>query len=130
LGLKYPHTRKWVLFSGLLVAFSVVFVLLVISDVVEIFLYIALSFVFTVFFYFVKIKLYSGNTRQQYKTEDEEPASNRFILLIILILILGLSLPFLLLFVFDPLIWFLIITSFIAGVNIPEIILYIKSTKS
>jgi hypothetical protein len=62
--------------------------------------------------------------------EDEEPASKRYVLFIISVLILGLSLPFLLLFFVDPLIWFLIITSFMAGINIPEIILYIKSTKS
>jgi len=62
--------------------------------------------------------------------EDEEPASKRYVLFIISVLILGLSLLFLLLFFVDPLIWFLIITSFMAGINIPEIILYIKSTRS
>jgi uncharacterized membrane-anchored protein YhcB (DUF1043 family) len=108
----------------------VVFVLFVLSNVVEILVYILLSFIFTVFFFFVKVRLYSGNIRQSYKTEDEEPASKRFILLIILVLIFGISLPFLLLFLVDPLIWFLIITSFIAGINIPEIILYINSTRS
>jgi hypothetical protein len=108
----------------------VVFVLFVLSDVVEILVYIMLSFIFTVFFFFVKVRLYSGNIRQSYKIEDEEPVSKRFILLIILVLIFGISLPFLLLFLVDPLIWFLIITSFIAGINIPEIILYIKSTRS
>lgn len=107
-----------------------VFVLFVLSDVVEILVYIMLSFIFTVFFFFVKVRLYSGNIRQSYKIEDEEPVSKRFILLIILVLIFGISLPFLLLFLVDPLIWFLIITSFIAGINIPEIILYIKSTRS
>lgn len=110
--------------------FSVVFVLFVLSDVFSILLYILFSFVFTVFFFFIKVKLYSENIRQPYKMEDEEPASKRYVLFIISVLILGLSLLFLLLFFVDPLIWFLIITSFMAGINIPEIILYIKSTRS
>jgi predicted membrane channel-forming protein YqfA (hemolysin III family) len=62
--------------------------------------------------------------------EDEERTSKRYVLYIILVLILGLSLPFLLLFLVDPLMWFLIITSFVAGINIPEIILYVRSAKS
>lgn len=127
---KYPHTRKWVMFSCLLIALSVVFVLFVLGDLFSILLYILFSFVFTVFFYFIKARLYSASTRQPRENEDEERGSRRYVLLIILVLILGLSLPFLLLFFVDPLIWFLIITSFMAGVNIPEIILYHKSIRS
>jgi len=108
----------------------VIFVLFVLSDVFSVFLYILLSFVFTVFFYFIKVKLYSENIRQPYKMGDEEPVSNRFLLLIILLLIFGISIPFLLLFFVDSLLWFLIITSFMAGINIPEVILYINFTRS
>jgi len=108
----------------------VVFTLSVSSDVFSILLYTLFSFAFTIFFYFIKAKLYSESTPQQDETEDGEHASKRYALYMILALILGLSSLFLLSLFVDPLIWFLIITSFMTGINIPEVILYIQSTKS
>lgn len=99
------------------------------SDVIAILLYIVLSFLFSVFFFFVKVKAYSKNARPQYRIENEETVSKKVVLFIILVVFLGISLPFLLLLLVDPLIWFLIITSFIAGINIPEIIFYFRSAK-
>lgn len=130
LKFEYPHTWKWVLFSCLLVTLSIVFVLSVLRDLFSIFMYIIFTFIFTISFFFIKIKLYSKKTAQKYGMEAEEPASRRLVFFIILVLVFGVSLPFLLLLFVDPLICFLIITGFIAGINIPEIVIYIKYLKS
>lgn len=128
---EYPHTKKWVIFSCVLIALSIGFVFIALNDMFSIVLYFIITFIFAVVFYFIKINLYSKKSSwRTTELEDEKPISGKFILFIFLILILAVSLPFLLLLFVAPAIWFLVITAFIAGINIPEVVLYTRYVRA
>jgi len=119
---EYPHTWKWVVFSGFLSLLSLIFAVFALNDLSLLLMYFLSVTVFTVFFFFLKLKIYS---RKATEMEAVEQTPRKYILLLLLVLILGVSSPFLLILFVDPVSWFLVIVGFIAGINISEIILYI-----
>ena len=119
---EYPHTWKLVVFSVFLSMVSLLFAVYTLNDASLILTYFLYVIFFTAFFFFLKLKIYSQRIAE---AETSKQTSKKSILLLLLILIFGVSSPFLLILFVDPVTWFLIILSFIAGVNIPEIILYV-----
>ena len=119
----------------MLIVAAFIFTVLVLSDPISILLFFVYTFIFAAIFFALKFRLYSMKTQEEMEsryTEAGEEYSKRYFLVLLLILIFALFLPFLLLMFLDPLSWFSSITGFIAGVNIPEVVLYLcfKRTKS
>jgi len=119
---EYPYSWKFIIFSIFLISASILFAIYSLNDMFLLLMYFLSVLAFSIFFFFVKLRIYSRATA---KTETQEPISKRTIVILLFILIIGVSLPFLLLLFSNPVAWFLIITSFIAGINIPEILLYV-----
>jgi hypothetical protein len=91
-------------------------------------LFLVLAFPQIILFTWVKYKQY-----QTLETIDGNPLipigeaeSGGFLNVFILVLFVffGFALPFILLFLLDPITWFNSILSFVVGINMPELILY------
>jgi len=120
---EYPYSRKWVFFSILLVTLSSIFVIFALSDIFLILVYVALTFILAGIFYYIKLHIYFRAHKLQ---PERELTKKDVIFMIILIFTFGFFLPIFSAYLIGPLIWFLMITAFISGINIPEIVLYIK----
>lgn len=123
--LRYPRSTKWVVFSCILIAISVFYAVLFLTDPFSIFLFFIFTSFVTVIFSSLKFWLYLK--AQEEFEEQKEEVSRRYILFLILILALFLFMPFYLVVFLEPLSWFIFIDGFVAGVNIPEVILYLYS---
>jgi hypothetical protein len=58
---------------------------------------------------------------------EGEPGSILRVIFLIILVLFGFALPFLVLAFVDPITWFALLTGFIAGINLPELILYTYS---
>jgi len=134
---EYPYSKKWVLVSCILVAVSLLFTFLAVIllgiDPISVLLFLAYTSIFATIFFLLKFRLYTMKTREELESRftQEEETPKRHLLILLLILIASVFLPFSLLLILDPINWFMSITGFIAGINIPEIVLYLyfKRTK-
>jgi uncharacterized membrane protein len=129
---KYPYSKKWVFFSCVIVALSVAFTLYVSHDPISMLLFISYTSIMAGIFYLLKLRIYVMKSQEELKSsvaEEEEPSA-RLLYFLVLVLIAALFVPFVLLLFLEPLSWFLSLTGFIAGINIPEIFLYLFSTES
>jgi len=61
------------------------------------------------------------------ESEGVEKSSSLYTLLLVLLAFFGFALPFILLLIMAPLMWFVSLLSFIVGINAPELILYLIS---
>lgn len=124
---EYPYSKKWVFFSCVLTVLSITFTLLALSDPISILLFFAFTFILAGIFFLLKLRLYSMKTEHELGSHFalEEKVPRRFFVILLLVLFVALFLPFLLLLILEPLSWFISITGFIAGVNIPEVFLYL-----
>ena len=129
---EYPYSKKWVFFSCVFVALSITFTLYVSHDPISMLLFFSYTSIMAGIFFLLKLRLYVMKSQQEprspFAEEEELPA--RFLYFSILVLITALFVPFVLLLFLEPLSWFLSLTGFIAGINIPEIFLYLCSTGS
>jgi len=90
------------------------------------------TLVFAAIFFVLKFRLYSMKTQEEMEghytggATEAEGASKRYFLVLLFILVFALFLPFFLLMFLEPLSWFSFITGFVAGINIPEVVLYLR----
>jgi len=135
--LEYPYSRKWVLLSCVLVAATITITLFGLTDRLSFLLFLVYTLILTTIFLVLKFYLYSTKTEEKLESlhvEEErrlrgENPLKRPIVALLIALIIGLSLPFCLLLFLSPFTWFLFLTGFIAGINIPEIILYVYAQR-
>lgn len=124
----YPFSKRRVYYSCLLVVISILFVTML--DPISVFLFFVWTLVFAMIFLVLKFYLYSKKTQEELDSQysQEEDRYRGFPRAISLMLI-AVFLPILLLFyLFEflgPTNWIAFIIGLIAGVNIPEIILYL-----
>lgn len=127
---QYPYSRNRVFLSAVIAMLSTIFALtLLLSDSILVLQYFFATFIVVVITFFLKRRLYSYLvTGDQAETEDDTKRSSWKILLITLLMLVGsIGIPMLsALFLSGP-VWFIMITSFITGVSISEIIIYVRS---
>lgn len=126
----YPYSKRRVLFSCVLVIVSIIFAFLTLRDLTSVLLFCVYAFLFTTIFLVLKFYLYSKKAQEKLGPSyvQEENRSWGLPFAISLVVIAGFLPVFfllLLLLFLPPLTWFTFIVGFIAGVNIPEIILYL-----
>lgn len=135
-SIKYPFSKKRVLFSCVLVATTIGFTFYALTDPFSIFLFFVYTLLLTAIFLVLKLHLYSTEAEKlesphfekKYASQEKNTLKRQITVLLIL-LIFALFLPFSLLLFLNPFTWFMSITGFIAGINIPEIILYIYAQR-
>lgn len=128
---SYPYSMKWIVISLVLTFFSFVFAIIYLSGYV--FLFLLYTGIVTALLTLVKYSLYSKFGKVVDTPlfppldMDEEPHSGWMVIFLVVLIFLGLIVPFLMLAVVDPVTWFTLLIGFVAGINIPELILYAYS---
>lgn len=135
---EYPFGKRWVYASVAMSAIAIVFAVFMLSGegIHALLLYFASTSLFTVAVLALKFYLYflrGHESSETYSIEGGEEIPRRrlkwsFILLLCLA-IAALFVPLILLMFLEPLWWLICITSYVPAVNIPEIILYVYSTR-
>lgn len=130
--MRYPFGKGWVYLSVLLAGASIGIALLVLKDFFSLLYYFIFTGNLTAIVLLLKFYLYSRE-REGDSLEGEEGTGKRrlwsLIVLWGLAFLAMLSLPIFSM-VLQPFWWFTLFSGFVAGVNIPEIILYVYSRKS
>jgi hypothetical protein len=148
---EYPFSKGYVFLSAVLIGLSIFIATFILIGeepipfwigninfmIPALLLYFLFTAILSLIMLILKFHLYSirwARTVDSYSPESEETDSGSiwksiFIPLLILIII-ALSLPLILLALLRPLWWFISLSGFIAGINIPEIILYVYSRRS
>jgi hypothetical protein len=129
---QYPFSLRWVLLSFILVCASVILAIMVLGVDIHIFIITSMPQIFL--FLVIKYRLYKsldvvdGNPLLFFgESEGVEKSSSLYTLLLVLLAFFGFALPFILLLIMAPLMWFVSLLSFIVGINAPELILYLIS---
>ncbi|MEM2589401.1 MAG: hypothetical protein QW670_05280 [Candidatus Bathyarchaeia archaeon] len=123
---KYPFSRRWVLLSLFLSICSFFLALIILGVKIYLFLFLALPQV--LFFTAVKARLYKKldatdlNPLLYFGGGEQE--SSLYVTMLIMLVFFGFALPFLLLFLLEPVMWFVSLLSFVFGINMPELILF------
>lgn len=127
---QYPYSFRWILLSFILVCVSLILAIIVLG--IKIHLFIIISLPQFLLFLAIKYRLYTsldvvdGNPLLFFgEGEDVEKRSSLYTVMLIFLAFFGFALPFILLFVMEPLMWFVSLLSFIVGINGPELILYL-----
>ncbi len=85
------------------------------------------------FFTAVKVKLYkkldATDLNPLLYFGDSEQESSFYAIMLIALVFFGFALPFLLLFLLETIMWFISLLSFVFGINMPELILFVYSKK-
>jgi len=127
---RYPYTKNRVFLSAIIVALSTILSLtLLLFDTVLVLYYFFATFIVVIISFFLKKRLYPLLiTENQAEIENDTKHSPWKILLITFFMLIGsIGLPLLLAGLLSGPSWFIMITSFMSGVNISEIVLYIQS---
>jgi hypothetical protein len=124
----YPYSLRWILISFLLTFSCFVLAAFSLGEKIPLFLFYTL--IVAALFIPIKHSLY----RRLKGTIDHpliptidpeaEPSSVLNLVLLVAVVVLGLAVPFLILAFVDPVTWFILLLGFIAGINLPELILY------
>jgi len=129
---QYPFSLRWVILSFILVCASVILAIMFLG--VNIHLFIITSMPQTLLFLAIKYRLYKsldvvdGNPLLFFgESEDIKRSGFLYTVLLVLLAFFGFALPFILLLIMAPLMWFVSLLSFIVGINAPELILYLIS---
>lgn len=129
---KYPFAFRWVLLSFILFFSSFVFACVISFDQLNLFLlFLFLTSLQVSLFTLVKYRRYrvmdktGDNPLMPFFDGGSENDGSLSLILLIIFVFFGFSLPFLLLLLLDPFVWFISLLSFVAGINFPEIILYL-----
>ncbi len=132
---EYPYSKYWVFLSCVFVFVSLlVSVYVFYGEPILIALFLIYTIVLASIFFLIKLRLYSKKRLESVESEFEsstisERSYVRPIYTLMAALIVALFLPFILLLFLSPMGWFLSIVGFIAGINVPEIVLYFYSTR-
>lgn len=129
---RYPFSFRWILLSSILICACVVLAIMILG--INIYIFVITSLPQILIFFAIKYKLYKsldvidGNPLLFFgEGEDVEKRGFLYTILLVLLVFFGFALPFILLFVMTPLMWFIALLSFIVGINAPELILYTLS---
>ena len=128
---NYPYDAKWILISLVLIISCFVFAILFLGE--HVFLYLFYTAIVSLLFLWIKYSLYSkldkfmDNPLLPPLDLDDEQHSIWIVILLIALIFSGLVVPFLMLAFIDPITWFALFVGFIAGMNMPEIILFFYS---
>ena len=134
---EYPFSRKWVYASAFLSVISITLTVVMLRDYLfAIILYFVFIFALTLVILAFKSHFYSAKEKeirefQPMEIEEETRASiwtKSFVLLMLLTLLAFLS-PLFLSFILPPEWWIIVISGFIPGMSLPEVILYLYSKK-
>jgi len=131
--IAYPYSKNRVILSAIIALLSTVFALtLLMEDIVLVLYYVLTTFVCVTITYFLKKRLYTLLTNEnQAESENETKHTPWKVLLMAFFMFLGFfAIPMLLAGLLSGLIWFIMITSFMSGVNISEIILYVRASSN
>lgn len=120
---KYAPSKKLVSLSFILVFFSIFFAFQF-FDFYFLVVYFLVVLIITLIMIKLKIWIYS---RFNSSTDEIEKSFPYWPLA--LLVIIGLFLPFLLLFILDPVYILILINGYVAGINIPEIIFFLLNLK-
>lgn len=128
---KYPFSFRWIVLSLILVILSVILVLAALGT--HIILFLVLMLPQTVLFTIIKYKLYKkidvvNSNPLLFFSLDGEGGSLCAVMLVSIVLF-GFAFPFILLFLLEPVMWFVSVLSFVAGINLPELFLYFYKSK-
>jgi hypothetical protein len=127
----YPYNPRWILFSFILTCSC--FILAAFSLGEKIPLFSVYTLIVAAMFIPIKYSLYR---RLKEKIDhpliptvdpEAEPGTVLNTILLVTIVILGLVVPFLILAFVDPITWFILLLGFIAGMNLPELVLFAYS---
>jgi hypothetical protein len=135
---EYPFGKNWVIASAVMSAIAIAFAIAVLgSDAFGISLYFLFTCSLTLVVLVLKFQYYSTRKEEipeEYSSGGEEQASEdhwkrSFVILLIVIAIALIS-PLIFSYILDPMWWIIIISGFVPGVSIPEVILYLYSRRS
>lgn len=131
---RYPYSRSRVFLSAIIAALSTILALsLLLSDAILLLYYFLGTFIVAVITFFLKKRLYlllvTENT--QGENEKETKGTSWKMLLISFFMLIGfIAIPLVFAGFLSAALWFIMITSFISGVSISEIVLYIQASSS
>jgi hypothetical protein len=135
---EYPFGKRWVFISGLMSGIAFVFAVFMLSGegTFTLLLYVVFTSIFTVAVLALKFYLYFLRGHESPETYSVEGGEQQIVkrrlkwsfILLVCLAIVALFVPIILLYFLSPLWWLICITSYVPGVNIPEIILYIYAT--
>jgi hypothetical protein len=147
---EYPFSKGFVYMSAVLSGISIAFAIVVLIGeesvqfllgsisfaIPALLLYFILSAILTLIILALKFYLYSREEKETWETHPpevvEKPSSRwkSVLILLSILAIIALSLPLILLALLRPIWWFISISGFVVGINVPEIILYVYSRQS
>lgn len=129
---RYPYSRNRVFLSAIIAILSTILALtLIISDIILMLYYFIGTSIVTIITFLLKKRLYLLLVTENRKdeTENEMKGSSWKMLLVAFTMLMGfIVIPLLLAGFLDPYLWFIMITSFMSGVSISEIAIYIQSS--
>lgn len=128
----YPYSRNRVILSAIIAILSMFLAITLLLDETSLLLYFSLStLIVAAITFFIKKRLYPLliSENLQSKTEKEKKLASWKTLLITAFMLIGsILIPLLLARVLSGPAWIIMITSFMSGVSISEIVLYIKAS--
>lgn len=130
---RYPYSRNRAILSAIIAILSTVLALtLLLSDTILMLYYFFATFILTTITFFMKKRLYSllmiTTEDRQVETEDEMKGASWKMLLVAFFMLIGsIAIPLFLAALVSGPIWFIMITSFLTGVSVSEVILYLQA---
>jgi len=133
---KYPYSRNRVYLSTTIAALSLLLAVMVFqsypTSMLVYLLYFFLSaLAFTIFTFLLKMRLYplitesAPTTEQPHEQTKKSESTWKMLLLVFCILVSSVLVPILLTGVLGGAVWFILMTSFMLGVSISEILFYL-----
>lgn len=131
---RYPYSRNRALLSAIIAILSTILALTVLlNDIILMPYYFFSTFIVVIITFFLKKRLYAFLTDEnlQSEAENEKEGTSWKMLLVAFFMLIGfIAAPLLLAGLLNPSLWFIMITSFMTGVSISEIILYIQASSN
>jgi uncharacterized membrane protein len=130
----YPYSKNRVFLSTTIAALSAALALpLLLFDAILIIYYLLATFVVTILTFYLKKRLYNfllTGKEGENRDDDTKRARWKTLLITLLMLIGSIGGPLLLAVFLSGATWFIVISSYLTGVSISEIVIYIQATRS
>lgn len=128
---RYPFSRRWIILSLFLCIASLFLAFAILG--IQVYLFFILAFPQVLLFTMIKIRLYkkldSTDLNPLLYLSESARESTFYPIMLVTLVFFGFALPFLLLLLLDPVMWFISLLSFVLGINAPELVLYFLSEK-
>lgn len=123
---SYPLSKSWIYFSVTLLFLSLIFMLMLSSnDINVIGLYFLATFITAVPAYIIKIRIYSRKAEGSNDPSSRKGVTIKSLVMLFLSSLILLFLPFVFLRLFGLHAWLILVNSYISGVNASEIMIYL-----